>query len=117
MADFMYLFWNKGGKMRLDSASPEEVQRMMQKWMGWVDQLKKSGNLKETGMPLEMTGKTVRGSGKAVVDGPYPETKDAVGGFMVVTAKDLDEAAELAKGCPILDMGDNSVEVRPVRKM
>ena len=51
-----------------------------------------------------------------VTDGPYAEAKDLVAGFMIVKARDLAEAAELSKGCPILE-GGGSVEVRPVLPM
>lgn len=116
MADFLYLFWNKGARSPMDTASPEQIQKMMQKWMGWMDTLKSSGHLKSTGAPLEMTGKVVHGGKKNVTDGPYAEAKDAVGGFIIVSAKTLEEATELSKGCPILE-GDGMVEVRPIRPM
>jgi hypothetical protein len=48
-----------------------------------------------------------------VTDGPYAESKDLVLGFLVVQARDLDEAAQLALDCPIAREG-GSVEVRPV---
>ena len=48
-----------------------------------------------------------------MTDGPYAEAKDLVLGFIIVEARDLAEAAELSKGCPMLD-GDGSVEIRPV---
>ena len=116
MADFMYLFWNKDGKSRMDKASPEEIQRIMQKWMAWMEPLKKAGHLKDGGAPLESTGKVVHGGKKTVTDGPYAEAKDVVGGYIIVSAKDLNEATELSKGCPVLE-GDGLVEVRPVRPM
>jgi len=69
-----------------------------------------------TGQPLERTGKVVSGAQKTVVDGPYTEAKDTVGGFSIVEARDLDQAVELSRGCPVLD-GGGSVEVRAVMKM
>jgi hypothetical protein len=51
-----------------------------------------------------------------VTDGPYAESKDVVLGFMVVQARDLHEAAEISKGCPIV-AGGGSVEIRPVMKL
>ena len=50
-----------------------------------------------------------------VTDGPFAEAKDVVGGYSLIKARDISEAAELAKGCPILDRGGR-VEVRPVMK-
>jgi hypothetical protein len=49
-----------------------------------------------------------------VKDGPYAEAKDVVGGYIIVEADNIDQAVELSKGCPILDVG-GSVEVRPVQ--
>jgi hypothetical protein len=62
--------------------------------------------------PVE-TATTVRKSGGAttVTDGPFAETKEQFGGFYVISAKDLDEALELAGAVP---MDRASVEVRPV---
>lgn len=116
MADFLYLFWNKGGVSRMDTASPEEIQKMMQKWMAWSESLKKGGHLKEGGVPLQSAGKVVHGGKKNVTDGPYAEAKDVVGGFLMVSAKNLEEATELSKGCPVLE-GDGMVEVRPIRAL
>ena len=46
-------------------------------------------------------------------DGPYVEVKDSIQGYMLLEAKDIDQAVELARGCPILE-GDGTVEVRPI---
>jgi len=113
MSEFVYLY--RGGADR-SNWTPEQNQQMMQKWMGWMETLKKAGHLKDGGSPLEMTGKVVHGGSKSVTDGPYLETKDAIGGFIIVTARNLDEATELSKGCPILQ-GVGCVEVRPIRPM
>ena len=51
-----------------------------------------------------------------VTDGPFTEAKDLVGGFTLVEARDIDQAVELSRGCPILD-GGGSGEVRPVMEM
>jgi hypothetical protein len=51
-----------------------------------------------------------------VTDGPFIEVKDLVAGFLSVEAKDLAQAIELARACPILE-GDGSVEVRPIRTL
>jgi len=70
----------------------------------------KAGNaLQPTG-----TGKTVRvRDGKAVTtDGPFAETKEQLGGFYLVEAKSIDEAASIAAGIPAARYG--SIEVRPI---
>ncbi|MBZ5661534.1 MAG: YciI family protein [Acidobacteriia bacterium] len=111
MSEFTFLF-----RGRDTNASPEQMQKTMEKWVAWFKDLGAKGHLKEPGHPLELTGKVVKGSQKTIIDGPYAEAKDVVGGFTVVEARDLAHAAELAKACPILEAG-GSVEVRPIQKM
>jgi hypothetical protein len=111
MSEFTFLF-----RGRQTFTSPEQGQRHTEKWLAWFKTLSAEGHLKDPGHPLEGTGKVVRGSQKQVMDGPYAEAKDVVGGFTIVETRDLQEAAELAKGCPILEVG-GSVEVRPVQKL
>jgi len=91
------------------------MQKTMEKWMAWFKELGEKGHMKDPGHPLEHTGKVVKGKQKAVMDGPYAEAKDVIGGYVVIEAKDLAQATELSKGCPILDVG-GSVEVRPIQK-
>jgi hypothetical protein len=117
MADFVYLYWNRReDQVRMATSTPEEKQKITQKWMVWMDGLQKSGNLKDFGAPLEFEGRTVEGAKKVVTDGPYAEAKDIVGGFSIITANSLNEALELSKGCPILEL-NGIVEVRPIRPL
>jgi hypothetical protein len=112
MNDYVFLYRgaNRGG-------SPEEMQQRMQKWMTWMKALAEQGHLKDRGHPLERMGKTVRGRQKSVTDGPFAEAKDAVGGYTLIQAPDLDAAVEISKGCPIFDADTGTVEVRPVLAM
>jgi hypothetical protein len=90
------------------------MQHRMQKWISWMKELAEQGHLKDRGHPLERSGKTVRGRQKTVIDGPFAEAKDAIGGYTLVQAGDLDAAVEISKGCPIFDAETGTVEVRPV---
>jgi len=111
MGDFLYLY--RGGQR---PEVPQQAEQEMQKWVAWMKELGEKGHLKDRGQPLDRAGKVVRGKEKVVTDGPYAESKDLVGGFTLVQAKDLAHAAELSKGCPIFDNG-GFVEVRPVMEM
>ena len=111
MSEFTYLF-----RGRQVASSREQMQMTMQKWAAWFKELTVQGHLKEPGHPLEHSGKTVKGSEKIIIDGPFPEAKDVIGGYVVIEATDLDQAVELAKGCPILDV-EGSVEVRPIQQI
>jgi len=63
---------------------------------------------------LERTGKIVSGkNGRIVADGPFAESKEAIGGYFLLQVDDLDEAVEIAKDCPALEYG-STVEVRPI---
>jgi hypothetical protein len=112
MPKFMFIF-RGGGYATPDSLSPTELQQHLAKWNAWTNGLLASGRLSNA-QPLAHppTGKTVRGRDRVVTDGPYAESKDLVSGIVVVEAASLEEAAELARGCPILEL-DGSVEVRP----
>jgi hypothetical protein len=88
----------------------------MQKWMAWLKDLAEKGHIKDRGQPLERAGKLVTGKRKAVTDGPFAEAKDAIGGYTLIEASDLNQAVELSKGCPIFEV-DGQVEVRPVMKI
>lgn len=116
MSEFVYLFRIGEAEQREAMGTPEAAQNSMKFWLAWMRELESKGHLKNPGQPLEQAGKVVRGREKAVTDGPFVEVKDLVSGFIIVEAKDIEEAAQLAAGCPILQ-GNGSVEVRPVRKM
>jgi hypothetical protein len=92
MSEFTYIF--RGGAA---PGSPDLTQQRMQKWVAWMKELGEKGQLKNPGNPLEPTGKLVKGSQKTVTDGPYAETKDIVGGYMVIEARDVDHAVEISK--------------------
>jgi hypothetical protein len=112
---FMFIF-RGGGIVIQPPPPPAEVGAHLAKWTVWVDGLTKAGHTEPGPPPLENGGKTVRGHSKTVTDGPYAEAKDLVSGVLLVNAASLEEAVELARGCPIYEY-DGSVEVRPFRAM
>src|SRR5437870_7818595 len=101
MAKFMYLFRSNPAAYR--SMSPEQMQQTMKKWMDWKDTLEKDGHIKQLGERLDGTGKVVRGRARTVIDGPYIDVKDFIQGYMIVEARDIVQALELAKGCPVME--------------
>jgi hypothetical protein len=113
MSEFVYLFRTGDIEQRQAMGTPERAQQTMGKWMAWMHELEAKGHLKERGQPLNRTGKVVRGAERTITDGPFIEVKDMVAGFIVVRAEDLEQAAALAAGCPMLE-GGGSVEIRPV---
>jgi len=108
--DYLLLFrgkdWDRG-------LSPEEIQKVMNRLMAWLEGLQGQGRVK-AGQPLGEEGRTISGKrGRTVADGPFMESKEAVGGYLIVQAESMDEAVSIAKGNPCLDYG-GIVEVRPV---
>ena len=108
--DYMLIFrgtdWYKG-------LSPEQMQAVTTRWMGWFNRLKEQGKAL-AGNPLENEGRLVVGKeAKVLADGPFAESKEAIAGYFYLTVADENEAIEIAKQCPGLDYG-SIVEVRPV---
>lgn len=88
---------------------------MTQQWNDWYDGLAARGKVQHA-QPLGLEGRVVsgaRGENQRVIDGPYAEAKEVVGGYFFLTVANLDEATEIAKDCPGLPIG-LTVEVRPV---
>jgi hypothetical protein len=113
MNQFLLIF--RGGAITQKDVAPQQVQEHLAKWGAWMVQLQKSGNLQGANA-LENTGRTVRGSKKAVTDGPFTEAKDLLSGYTLIVATDLNHATQIALECPIYEY-DGSVEVRPLRVM
>ena len=116
MSQFLYLYRTTDSVRQEAMGTPERAQQNMLRWMTWLKELDAKGHLKDRGQPLERTGRVVSGRNKAVTDGPYAEAKDLIGGFSIIEARDIDQAVELSRGCPALDVG-GIVEVRPVMTM
>jgi hypothetical protein len=109
-SEYMLLFrgttWDK-------DLSPEEIQKMVTQWYAWFERLTQEGKC-IAGHPLEREGKIVSGrKGRTVADGPFAESKEAIGGYFLLHVNDINEAVEIAKQCPGLAYGID-VEVRPV---
>ncbi len=95
--------------------SPEQMQAMMKHWQDWMGGLAAQNKLASSGNRLGSEGRVVTPD-KMITNGPYVEIKEAIGGYIIIKAGSIDEAAELSKGCPILAIKGN-VEVRPVIAM
>jgi len=109
-----YLFIIRGGDMD-ESQSPEQMQEHMDAWGVWMGGLAQDGKL-VGGQPLMNPGKTLTEKGTKVTDRPLAEGKELVGGYILVKADNLDEAAGLAQGCPGFEH-DCSIEVREINPM
>ena len=106
---YMLLF--RGTELR-KSLSPEELQKVSENWMAWFRRLTEEGKA-VAGSPLEHEGKIVSGKDRIVSDGPFAESKEAIGGYFLLDVATMDEALAIASECPGLPYGIR-VEVRPV---
>lgn len=110
--DYLLLFrgtnWDKG-------LSPEQIQKVVSDWYKWFDGLKQQGKALG-GHPLRNEGKVVSGKKATVADGPFAESKEAIGGYFYLQVADEAEAVAIAQQCPGLPYGA-VVEVRPIADM
>lgn len=113
MAKYMLLL--QGGGEAWSTYTPEQAQGMMQKYYDWTQEIQDKGFL--SGDPLQQGGRVLSpGQDGSVVDGPYTETKEAIAGYYIINADDMDGAADLSKGCPALLHG-GSVVIREINGM
>ena len=109
----MLLF--RGSDVYQSGQSPEALQALKQKLIRWVGDLANKGQ-HVASEPLEPAGKQVGGVKKTITDAPFGEGREIVGGCTIVLAKDINEAIQIAKGCPILE-SNATIEVRPIQKV
>src|ERR1700712_5628805 len=114
MKDFLLIF--RGSSVApATPASPEQMQASMKKWMDWIGGIAAQNKLIDRGNRLSSAGKVVKPD-NIVTDGPYSEIKELIGGYTLIKAESIEEAAEMSKSCPILSVGGN-VEVREIDQM
>lgn len=95
-----------------DSAlSRDQIQNTIDRFYVWLDRLVDEGKMKR-GQRLTDQGKTIMRP-NVVIDGPFGESKEAIGGYWFIVANDLDEAVEIAKENPCLTAG-LFFEIRPI---
>src|SRR5687767_3052220 len=112
MKYLLLIYENESAQAALSEA---EQGKIYQEYMDYTNGILKDGNYisGEALQPIA-TATTVRVKGGKTVttDGPFAETREQLGGFYLVEAKDLDEAIRLAAGIP--DARTGSIEVRPI---
>ena len=106
MSDYLFLIRNAGNPM--EQMSPEQMQGHLDEWSEWMGGLAAEGRL-ISAKPLAQAARCVRK--EVVVDGPYAEAKDVVGGDLLVRCDSMEHAIEVARRCPVVALG-SLVEVR-----
>jgi len=98
-------WWNK--------LSAEQIQEVIDQSKEWYGKLAAAGKVKAS-QALAREGATISGKNPRVVtDGPFAESKEALGGYLLLEADSLDEVIAIAKECPSLRQG-TTIEVRPL---
>lgn len=109
-----YLLILGGADLDKRSGSPEFRVRMLERYSDWMRTLRERGRFVDSHKLYDQTGRRLTIRGGEVIDGPFIESKDAVGGIFIVEAATLDEASALARTCPALDLQNGYVEVRVI---
>jgi hypothetical protein len=90
--------------------SPEELQHSIKAWQNWFGEIAAQDKLARPLQRWDIAGQVVK-SDKQVINGPFVEIKESIGGLIIIRAENYEEAVEIAQRCPILELGGN-VEVR-----
>jgi hypothetical protein len=102
----------------MDALSPAEGVTLTRDSLGYDDDLRRSGHYITSNAlqsPEAATTVLVRNGRISTTDGPFAETKEHLGGFILIDARDLNEAIQIAAGIPLAKLG--SVEVRPIKEL
>ncbi|MEO7041068.1 MAG: YciI family protein [Gemmatimonadaceae bacterium] len=103
-----------GADLDKRSGNPAFHPEMLARYTAWIRGLNERGQLVDSHKLYDQTGRRLTVRGGEVIDGPFIEAKDAVGGIFVVTAASLDDAAEIARACPGLELQHGYVELRAI---
>ncbi|HZU37263.1 MAG TPA: YciI family protein [Gemmataceae bacterium] len=105
MAKFMLILHQTPGVWR--NLSPEEMQRKIEKYQAWAAKIRSSGRHVSSEKLGEEGGKllSLNQGHLHIVDGPYSEAKEVVGGYFLFRAADYEEALEFVRDCPFLEDG------------
>ena len=109
MNEFVLIF-RRDFSTKETQPSPQELQESLKLWQDWLGGIAAQDKLAKPLQRWDGAGKIVT-TNKRVINGPYVEIKESIGGLIMIKAADYDEAVAIANGCPILDLGGN-VEIR-----
>ena len=113
MRSFLLLLYNTDEDFQ--DFSPEEMQGVIQRYKAWRDDLNAKGQLIGSDKLVDGEGRVLRrrDNKTRVLDGPFSETKEIIGGYFAVRAADYDEAVAICEECPHLEYG-GMIELREV---
>lgn len=100
---------------QMSKLSPKEMGELVNAHTEWANQLAESGHL-IAGDGLSENGVRIHGKDSVVLDGPYMESKELIGGYYLLQAETFDAVVNLAKACPCHLWG-GATEIRPIMEM
>ncbi len=114
MADYLIVY--QGGDPDWVKKPAEQIRAAMEQWSAWFKELEAKGVLRNPGSALAPGGAVVRTNGKGfVTDTTMAEVKELIGGFSIIQADSLEQAARISQGSPFLRNNPGGrIQVRPV---
>jgi hypothetical protein len=112
MDEFALIMRHEDG---LKVASPEQIKIWMHQTMEWINIMAVQNKFVQ-GIGLPFEGAKIVKPKNVIVNGPFGELQETIGGLIIIKAGSIEEAVEFAKGCPVLQGEGNSVEVRRIAK-
>ena len=110
MAQFILLL--RGVNEQLNNYSPEELQKLLEKYDAWIESIKNGDKLIGAQKLKDVRHQVTVKNGE-IVDGPFTETEETIGGYFIIETSESQEALEIARKCPILSHG-GSVEIQEI---
>jgi len=94
--------------------SPDQIQAIIQRYVAWRQKIQANGRKVDGHKLTDGEGRVMRGAGSPkVIDGPYAEAREVIGGLFIIEANSYEEVVEMSKDCPHLDFG--TIEIREVQ--
>ncbi|MEO8512196.1 MAG: YciI family protein [Ignavibacteria bacterium] len=109
MKEFMFLFRNS--EEALNKLTSEEKKQYYSKWGAWLKSFADKKIYVDGDRLSPTEAVTISGKGKTITDGPYIESKEIIGGYVRIKAKDIEQAVQYAEDCPLLEI-NGIVEIR-----
>ncbi len=113
MKQFLLLLHEDVDKM--SDLSPKEMEELANAHMAWAEELVESGHF-IAGDGLQENGILISGKNTVIKDGPYMESKEIIGGYYLLKAKNFESMIEIAKNCPCHTWG-GTTEIRQIMDM
>ena len=106
-----------GAELDKRSGNAQRTPEILEHYMTWMRGLREKGQYVASHKLYDQVGRRLTVRGGEVMDGPFIESKDAVGGIFVIEAASLEEATDVARECPTLRLQNGYVELRAVEEI